>query len=349
MELAANIPGPSSAVNDVAGQLRVVHPPDTSLVVIIPALNEEATLADVLARIPEHIEGVDTIQVVVVNDGSSDQTEHIARAFGAIVVNHGTTGGVGMAIRSGLRKAVEVGADIVVHLDADGQFNPGDLPALTSEVLAGRADCALASRFGDPNLEPRMPWLKRWGNRQVSRIVHRITGVQIEDATCGMRCYNRDTYLRLSLVESFTYTHEALYHLAYHRCRLREIPIRVLGERLHGKSRVARSVLRYGCRTLAIAFRFLRDYHPFRLFGGIAFLLALASVACLGGLMIATGPVGWLAMGLSGLTAVGAVASLTCGVVGGMLTRQRAHLEEVLYLSRLMVAEQATASLRDAA
>ena len=123
----------------------------------------------------------------------------------------------------------------------------------------------------------------------------------------------------------------------------------MLGERLHGKSRVASSVLRYGFRTLAIAFRFLRDYYPFRLFGGIAALFLLVAMLCFTGFATTTGSVAWATMVMSGVAAAGSIAALTCGVVGGMLTRQRAYLEEVLYMSRLMVAEHGTKSMRDAA
>ncbi len=107
------------------------------LVVQMPALNEEASIGSVLASIPRQIPGVDEVVLLVVDDGSTDRTAELARAAGAVVVSHAQNRGVGAAFRTGLAKATELDADIIVTMDADGQFNPGDIPKLIAPVLNG--------------------------------------------------------------------------------------------------------------------------------------------------------------------------------------------------------------------
>ena len=134
------------------------------LVVQLPALNEEASIGRVLDTIPRSLPGVDEVLVLVVDDGSTDQTAELAREKGAVVVSHAQNRGVGAAFRTGLAKATDLGADIIVTLDADGQFNPDDISTLIEPIQKGKADFVTASRFLDPALVPAMPAAKRWGN-----------------------------------------------------------------------------------------------------------------------------------------------------------------------------------------
>ena len=141
--------------------LRVFRPAETRLVVIVPALNEAKTIADVVLRVPRSIEGIHHVDVVVVDDGSTDETAQLARNAGAIVVGHPRPSGVGAAFQTGLRKAFELGADMVLNIDGDGQFSPEDIPKLIGPLIAGQADFVTASRFKDPALEPKMPRIKK--------------------------------------------------------------------------------------------------------------------------------------------------------------------------------------------
>ncbi len=186
------------------------------LCIIIPALNEEASIGDVIQRIQEvpFPAKVTAKTVIVVDDGSRDATGEISRGLGAMVVRHEQNRGVGRAFQSGLKAALAAGADLVVNIDADGQFNPADIPALLAPLLAGEADFVTASRFKDPALEPEMPPVKRWGNRQMSRLVSGIIRHRFHDVSCGFRAYSRETALRLNLWGAFTYTQESFLDLA---------------------------------------------------------------------------------------------------------------------------------------
>jgi glycosyltransferase involved in cell wall biosynthesis len=309
------------------------------LLVTLPALNEEQTVGDVVRGVPRSIPGVGSIEVLVVDDGSNDRTSERAAEAGAGVIRHPTPRGVGAAFHSALAHGIEHGVDLIVSIDADGQFDPGDIPVLIQPVLTGQADFATASRFIDPSLVPEMHWTKRWGNRVVSRLISRLAGQTFHDVSCGMRCYSRTAALQLHLLARFTYTQEVVLNLAFKQLRIVEVPIRVRGEREFGESRVAGSLWRYGIRTAQIIFRSYRDYHPLRFFGGIALALMVPAVL-LGGFLlwhyVETGhfsPNKWAGVSALALAAL-ALLMLHIGVIGDMLSRHRAYLEELLYRQR---------------
>jgi glycosyltransferase involved in cell wall biosynthesis len=131
------------------------------MLVIIPALNEEATIRDVVKAIPQSIPGIASLKVLVVDDGSTDETAPRARAAGAEIIAHSHNRGVGAAMQTGLREAVRRGADFVVNIDGDGQFDPKDIPKVLRPIMDGSADFATASRFKNSDLVPKMPLIKR--------------------------------------------------------------------------------------------------------------------------------------------------------------------------------------------
>jgi glycosyltransferase involved in cell wall biosynthesis len=302
-------------------------------------LNEEATVGEVVQAIPRTIPGVGTVEVLVVDDGSDDRTGDLARQAGARVIRHPATSGVGAAFHTALAFGLKRGADLMVSIDADGQFNPADIPALIAPVVKGEADFSTASRFKDPALLPEMPRLKLWGNRMMSQLISSLAGQTFYDVSCGMRCYSREAALRLHLLARFTYTQEVFLNLAFKQMRIAEVPIKVRGVREVGESRVANSLWRYGFKTAQIIFRCYRDYHPLRFFGGMAAVLLLPATG-LGGFLlwhfINTGsfsPHKWAGAG-SLVLAFLAVLMLHMGVIGDMLNRHRVYLEEVLYRQR---------------
>jgi glycosyltransferase involved in cell wall biosynthesis len=309
------------------------------LLVTIPALNEEETLGAVIRGIPRAIPGVGSVEVVVVDDGSDDRTAEIAAREGASVIRHASRRGVGQAFHSGLAHGIERQADLIVSIDADGQFDPRDIPALIEPVISGRADFASASRFKDPALVPEMPRVKLWGNRMMSRLISSLAGQRFYDVSCGMRCYSRRAALQLHLLGRFTYTQEAFLNLAFKDMRIAEVPLRVRGEREFGESRVAGNLWRYALRSAQIIFRSYRDYHPLRFFGGIALALLVPAVGLSGFVLLhylQTGqfsPHKWAALTAVALFALALLMGQT-GLVGDMLNRHRVYLEELLYRQR---------------
>jgi glycosyltransferase involved in cell wall biosynthesis len=309
------------------------------LVIQLPALNEAASIEAVLKSLPATLAGVDEIRTVVVDDGSTDATGRIAAACGADVVRHAKPRGVGAAFRSGIRRAIELGADVLVTIDADGQFSTEDIRKLIAPILADEADFVTGSRFKDPAFEPEMPGLKRWGNDVIARWISRMTGQDFHDVSCGFRAYSKDAFLRLNLLGDFTYTHEVFLSLAYAGLRIQEVPIRVIGVRKHGQSRVASNLWKYAWRAAGIILGTYRDYRPLRFFGIIALVMALMGIVALSFLMVHWLQTGaffpYKAVGFAGGAFCGAALLVyLIGLVAEMQVRLRNGLEDVLFRVR---------------
>lgn len=309
------------------------------LIVQLPALNEARTIEQVIRDIPRTLPGIDEIGIVVIDDGSSDETAALASKAGATVIRHARTRGVGAAFRSGVEWALDAGADILVTMDSDGQFNPKDIGCLIAPIQGGEADFVTASRFLDSQMTPAMDRGRMWGNRLIASWISAITGQTFRDVSCGYRAFSRHALLRLVLLEEFTYTHETFLNLAFARLRIREIPVRVRGTREHGRSRVARNLFVYGWRAAKIILKTYRDYRPLRFFGGISAVLFTGAMwlgAFLLSVRVQTGaftPHKWAGFCAAFLGGCALVLFLV-GTVAAMLDRLRATQEELLFRVR---------------
>lgn len=237
----------------------------TKLIIYMPALNEAGCIESVIAGLPQTLPGVEHIQCLVIDDGSLDATASLARAAGACVVSHGRNLGVGSAFQSAVQFALENNADILVGIDADGQFDSTEISALIQPILTRRADMVVGNRFvgGMPR---HMPRLKYWGNKRMSQLIHYVGGQKFQDVSCGFRAYSREAMFRMNNFGGFTYTHETILSLVFQRLNVLEVPIRVKYDPTR-KSRVAGSLIRYAMQTSAIIFRVMLDYRPMRVFG----------------------------------------------------------------------------------
>jgi glycosyltransferase involved in cell wall biosynthesis len=321
----------------------------TRMLVAIPCKDEAAMLASVIARIPRNMSGISRVDVLVVDDGSTDGTSDVARDAGVDVVRHRTNRGVGVAFQTAVESAITGGYDLLVTLDGDGQFSPEEIPALCAPVLTGAADVATGSRFLSASTLEGMPSIKRVGNAAMSALVSRLTGGTYRDVSCGFRCYGIEALVRMNLHGGFTYTQETFLDLAANRLAIAEVPITVqyFGDR---RSRVADNLWRYGLRTGAILLRGYRDYFPLR------FFTSLGLVPLLGGLGFAavffanflrTGQfTGYLFAGFTAAFLISvALLLLLIGLVADMLDRSRRNQERVLALLR----RQQHAAAREAA
>jgi hypothetical protein len=181
--------------------------------------------------------------------------------------------GLGAAFRTMLGYAREQGYHYMATLDADGQFDPAHLPVLAEPVLSGVCDFATASRFAEPSLTPSMPGIRKWGNRRVARLVSRLSGLRIHDATCGYRFYGPGALDRVACLSRFTYTQEVIIDLAMKGIRIREVPLPILGERASGGSRIAGNLWRYALLSLEAMYSVAHGHSPFRVYGGPALVL----------------------------------------------------------------------------
>jgi len=148
---------------------------------MIPAYNEEQTIGRVIKEIPRKIDGIDKVKVIVVDDGSTDKTVAIAKEAGADkIVRHPINRGVGVAFSTGLDEALKNGADIIVNLDADGQFNPGDIPKLIKPIIDKESDIVIGSRFLDKDMRPDMPFMKRIGNNIFTNLINKMAKTKLK-------------------------------------------------------------------------------------------------------------------------------------------------------------------------
>jgi len=303
------------------------------IVVMIPAYNEEKTIGLVIRGVKK---AVPNAEVLVIDDGSTDNTSREAgKAKADRIERHEENKGLGIAFKTGIESALEMKADIIVNIDADLQFNPEDIPKLVEPILKGKADVVTCSRFLDKRIEPKMPFVKRFGNSVFTWLISFLTKKKFTDTQCGFRAYSRESALRMNLFGKFTYTQEVLLDLAEKGFRIEEVACKVKGER-EGKSRVVQNWHSYGIKASMIIIRAIRDYKPLRFFGGIGltfmvvgFLSALALWVRLL-LLHRINPYMWVAYADAVLLIIGFLL-IMLALVADMLGRQRKIQEEIIY------------------
>jgi len=244
------------------------------------------------------------------------------------------------------------GADVIVNIDGDGQFNPADIGKLIAPILDDNSDFVTCSRFADPALRPTMPIVKYYGNQWVTSMINWICGgTKFTDVSCGFRAFNREAAYRMTLFGRFTYTQECFIDLFSKGLRMAEVPLKVRGVREHGKSRIASSIFKYATNSFPIILRAMRDIQPLKFFGGIAALFGALGVLC-GGFVffwylfhtryVNGFPVHQTSPFTSLIPIAGALMTLAfvlgvLALLADMLGRHRRISEEMLYLARRRV------------
>jgi glycosyltransferase involved in cell wall biosynthesis len=246
------------------------------LIIQIPCFNEADQLPRTLSELPRALEGFTTVEWLIVDDGSSDDTIDVARTHG---VDHVVrlTGHMGLAaaFQAGLDAALKLGADVIVNTDADTQYEAADIPALVQPILAGDADIVIGNRRTDTlaHFSPTKKRLQRLG----TAVVRRASQTSVNDATSGFRAYNRDAALQVQVVSKFTYTLETIIQAGKLALAVTDVPVRTNPQTR--PSRLFPSTWVYVRRNALAIFRVYTTYEPLRVFFAAAAFTGAIGVA----------------------------------------------------------------------
>jgi len=308
------------------------------ILLFIPAKNEGGTIAKVINESLKVLRGYRTLtttDVLVVNDGSTDNTASQAEAAGALVLSHRDCIGLGAAFEQAVTHATENEYDCMLSIDGDGQFSEKDIPTLLDPLFNGAADCVTGSRFLPSSKTINIPPTKRWGNWLVAQFVSSIIGKSIRDVSCGFRAYNKRSLHHLNLFAGYTYTQKVLLNLGYKNLRILEVPITTTYFQQR-KSRIASNLCSYGWNVLNIILSSILFYRPLKLFGLLAALHVLLSGAFLYlpiSHYLSTGNITpYKALGVLGLiTLLLAFFFLVFGLVMQSISRIQLSVDRLLY------------------
>ncbi len=243
------------------------------LIVQIPCFNEERTLEEAIADVPRAIPGVDSVEVLVIDDGSTDATVEVAWRAGADhVVRHKANKGLAASFRTGIDACLRHGADIIVNTDGDNQYAGSGIPALIRPILDGEAELVVGDR--QVQQSPHYSPVKRRLHALGTAVVQRLSRTEVTDPVSGFRAFSRDAAMLLNVVSPFSYSIETLIQAGSHQIAVATVPIET--NPATRKSRLFKSVPHFVVNSLATMLRIYAMYHPLRLFGYIGIVLGLA-------------------------------------------------------------------------
>lgn len=240
------------------------------LIIQIPCLNESGILPAVLKGIPSKIDRIDRIEVLVIDDGSTDGTSGVAKENGVEhILRFNRTVGLARAFKAGIEKASELGADIIVNTDGDNQYDPSDIPKIIQPILDGKADIVIGSRRVSEQgpVKALLQWLG-------SALVSRLSGIKIADATSGFRAFSRNAVAQLNIMSDFSYTLESIIQAGAKGLVVINIPVKT--NRPTRRSRLYKNNLHYIKRSLGTIIKVYVSYEGFRVFlaSGTVFIFA---------------------------------------------------------------------------
>lgn len=239
------------------------------LIVQIPCLNEEGTLPDTLADIPRQIDGIDEVEILIIDDGSTDRTAEVAREHGADhVIQFPRNRGLGHAFKAGLDTCLKLGADIIINTDGDNQYFGGDIPMLVEPILNGRADLVIGDR--QPESISHFSPVKRFLQWFGSRVVSRLATIEVPDVASGFRAFSRETALRLPTFTNFDHTVEHAVEAGQDRLAVVSVPIRTNPKAR--ESRLFSNVGEFVVKSASISLRTYARYKALKIFAAFGAL-----------------------------------------------------------------------------
>lgn len=304
------------------------------LIIQIPCYNESSVLANTIASLPRTITGIDEIEYLIIDDGSTDDTLQVARLSGVNHIIQQYHQGLAAAFTAGLEACLRRGADIIVNTDADNQYNSEDIERLIKPILTGRAQLVIGDR-GVTSLQLFTPF-KRILQRLGSWVIGRVSGLNTPDATSGFRALSRYAALRTLVLSEYSYTLETLIQAGAHRLPIEYVPIRTNPPTR--PSRLMRSVPHFIRHSTSTILRAYTMYRPLKVFTSLGLLMILAGIVP--GIrflyfFIIKGYAGNIqSLILAAILLIVGFQVLLIGLVADLIGFNRKILEEILYRLR---------------
>jgi len=245
------------------------------LIIQIPCFNEEQTLPQTIKDIPREIKGVDLVEILIIDDGSSDRTVDVAKELGVdhIIINKNNRG-LARTFKTGLDACLKLDADIIVNTDGDNQYAGWDIPKLIQPILDGKADVVLGDRRTNKikHFSPFKKLLQKLG----SRVVRALSGTDLPDAVSGFRAISREAALQINIVSPFSYTVEMIIQIGKKHMAIASVPVETNPKTR--ESRLFKSIPKFIERQLTSMVRMYAMYQPLRVFFYIGTILAVIGI-----------------------------------------------------------------------
>ncbi|MCB0333535.1 MAG: glycosyltransferase [Bdellovibrionales bacterium] len=301
------------------------------LIIQIPCFNEAQSLEQVLDSIPKKIQGIDEIEILIIDDGSSDATTDIARAHGGVhVIRNLRNLGLARSFRKGIHECLQRGADIIVNVDGDNQYPASEIPKLIEPIVSGRADLVIGDRQTGSivHFSPMKKFLQKVG----SRIVDRLSRTKVNDVTSGFRAFSREGALRLTILSNYTYTLESLLQAESKGFTIESIKIET--NEPTRESRLMKSITSYLVFSLATIIRVFTMYNPLRVFvtigGSLIFAASILSGRFLYYYLFTTGAGKIQSLILAAILLISGIMVVLVGVLADLIQFNRRLLEDIL-------------------
>lgn len=311
------------------------------LIIQIPCYNEAETLEIALNDLPKHIDGVDEIEYLIINDGSKDNTVEVAKNWGVnYVVNFKQNKGLAKGFMAGLDACLRNGADIIVNTDADNQYVGEDIARLIQPILDGKADMVVGERPIDQteHFSPLKKKLQHFG----SWVVRKASRTDIPDAPSGFRAYSRDAAMRMNVVNEYTYTLETIVQAGRNKMAITSVPIRTNGELR--PSRLFNSMMGYVKKSMLTIIRAFLMYRPLMFFSTLGGIMSLVGVGIgirfLCYLFAGTGAGHVQSLILASMMIILGVMTIIVGLQGDIIAANRKLLEDIQYHVRKLDYDQ---------
>jgi glycosyltransferase involved in cell wall biosynthesis len=320
----------------------------TKLIIQIPCLNEATTLPATLRDLPASVPGIDVIEILVIDDGSRDDTVRVAKAHGVHhIVRFRRNKGLAAAFMAGIDASIKLGADYIVNTDADNQYSGSDIATLVAPLTNGMADICIGDRNIQAlsHLSSSRKFLQRWG----SWVVRQVSNTSVPDTTSGFRAYTREAALRMMIVSEFSYTLESIIQAGKKRMAIAHVPVKT-NPRTR-ESRLFDSVYSYIKRSAATIVRIYASYEPLKVFSYIGGTIFGAGLLISGRFLYyyvtGTGLGHLQSLILSAVLMIVGFQVLLIGLVADLIGGSRKLLEDVLYRVRLLELREREPEMRN--